>query len=445
LRRKRPTNRHKLRVLQALAQLKRHRPDITRPELIKILGYADSTIRDWERSPRLQQVAQLPHLRGFKALRTVATAHVKFKAQYDELYCKFIYKRKYKGEEVDKRWFRNTIKEIMNIQQPAGCRDFKASSGWLSRYLKRFRISRQLQTEKKPISNKLRVPLLQAFHRELCLLQQSVGESKRDPCFGRFAPGAIWNVDQIPFSFVRSHRHSYNPKGQACWIKTQGQSSNDKRMATIVLTLRAGGEQIIKPFILFKGQGCLSQEMLDELDTFNIPYDFNAKAWANGQSCLEYLQYFSKQTKLQCSEIKEHLLLLDGLGSQCTHEFIELALDLNIIPMYFPANCTHLVQPVDHHIAAWIKYMMGEFYKLEETVMSDEWASYRKNGSLSSQYKRASMLDWVQRWWAELKTRKSFILDSFVSTGCLISLSGEHAIKFNDIPSYTFSYPYPTL
>ena len=257
---------------------------------------------------------KLPHLHNLKRLRSIVTGCQKFRIENDELFTRFVYKRRAKGEEVDRRWFKKTMQQIMNENQPPGWRNFRYSNGWLQVFLKKYRISWQAQTEKKHLSNALRVPLLQAFHRDLCLLQQSDGINPRDEEYGRFPPGAIWNVDQIPFSFVRCHRHSYNSKGEPCWVKTQGQSGNDKRMATIVLTLRADGVQHVRPFILFRGAGELPQAYRDEMDAEGIPYGFNSKAWADGPSCLDYLNYFSRETKTHCPEFKEHLLLLDNLS-----------------------------------------------------------------------------------------------------------------------------------
>jgi hypothetical protein len=159
-------------------------------------------------------------------------------------------------------------------------------------------------------------------------------------------------------------------------------------MATIILTLRAGGEQIVPPFLLFRGQGQLSPAVLAELDAEGIPYAFNEKAWANEEACLEHLRFFVKIVRANCPEYKEHLLLLDGLSAQATDGFMELALDLNILPVYFPPNCTHLVQPVDHRVAAWIKNAFHALYKTEEELRYDIWANYRDNGSMCPQYQR---------------------------------------------------------
>ena len=334
------------------------------------------------------------------------------------------------------------MKEILKTNKPSGWEKLKCSDGWASKFKKRYRISWQAQTEKKHMANSIRVPMLQTFHRELCILQQSRSPiSKPSPIWGRFAPEAIWNVDQIPFSFVRSHRRSNNPKGEPCWVRTNGQSGNDKRMATIILTLRASGEQIVKPFILFRGQGQLSKALIAELNESGIPYGFNAKAWANEQACLAFLTYFVGELKKYAPEYPEHMLLLDGLSSQATNQFIDLALDLKIYPVYFPPNCTHLVQPVDHRVAAWIKAVMGQLYKAEEDVMGDDWLRYRFNESMNAQYMRVTTLKWVDTCWTELKQRPRFLLRSFISTGCLITLKGEHSISFQDIDNYTFEYP----
>ena len=394
------------------------------------------TIR-WGKSRKLRQVAELPWMKCFARLRSVVCSKSPFEAENEQLFSDFAFHRQARGEEVDKNWLKERMIAIMKQRKPVGFASFKASNGWLQRFLRKYRISNQVQTEKKPISNAQRVPVLKAFHQELMELQRTMGKNVRDPVFGRFGPYAVWNMDQIPFSFARSHRRSYNFKNCYNWLKNQGPSGINKRMCTIILTLRAAGEQIVPPFILFKGKGKLSAEKLAELDEAGIPYGFNENAWANGASSLDYLRFFKQRVKTHCPDLTEHLLLMDNLGSQSTRPFVMLALDLNIYPFYFPANCTHLVQPVDHRIAAWIHKFMGAMYRIEQTLMNDDWTRYRKTKTLSDQVKRKTMLRWVRECWDELKTMESFLFRSFVSTGCLIQLNGTHAIYFQDIPDYS--------
>jgi hypothetical protein len=387
-------------------------------------------------------VANLPECRAKKRLRNVVIADCSsFPVQTDKLFEKFLYRRQARGQEVDYEWLKDKMQEIMQLDKPPNYEKFKYSNGWVSSFVDRYDVSSQVQTEKKPVSNALKDPILQNFHRETCEIQQGEGLNPRDPVYGRFSPKCIWNIDQIPASIIDAKRHSLNPKGQACWIANQGAAGLYKRSCTIIMTLRAEGEQIVPPFLLFHGKGKLSPEIIAELDEQGIPYAFNKKAWADGATCIQHLKFVAKILKEKCPEAKEHMLYLDGLSAQATIRFIDLALDLSILPVYFPPNCTHLVQPVDHRVAAWFKACWHRLYLLEQEEKYEEWDDYQNNGSMSTVYQRVTALRWTKLIWEQLKTMHGFLSKAFTSTGCLIKLNGEHSIKFPNIPNYVFHYP----
>lgn len=442
-RRKRPTNATKLDILEQLrAYHRKNGEDFPRSFFIAHIGFSKQCISDWLHSPRLAQVAYLPESACKKRLRNVVLAdRAHFRAETDIVFERFLFRRQVSGLETDYEWIRHTMKGLLHERKPKGYQDFKYSNGWLQNFLEFYDISHQVQTEKKPVNNADLLPLIQTFHRELCTIQQSKGLNPRDPVYGRFPPKCMYNTDQVPASLINSKRSSLNVKGEACWVLNQGASGLSKRSMTIILTLRAEGEQIIPPFLLLRGEGCVPDEVLEELNEQGIPYAFNTKAWANAASCLEYLTFFKKILTEKCPEEKEHMLLLDGLGSQATSRFIELALDMHILPVYFPPGTTHLLQPVDHRVAAWVKRSWHRLYLVEEQAMYDKWAHYRDNGSMSAQYLRVTSLRFMRFIWNHLKLMKNFLKLAFTSTGCLITLKGEHAIKFRDIQNYSFDYP----
>lgn len=443
-RRKRPTMETKLEVMTALAAyIAQHGESYPRIHFDRQSGYASQCISDWIKYPRLRQVAALPYLACFKRLRTFVTlSNRNFRLEEDILYERFVYRRRARGQQVDKEWLKHEMLKIVRDKEPPAWKTFKASNGWLDNFIKTYEISCQTQTEKKGMSNSFRVPLLKIFHENLCRIQQTHGVNPRDPVYGRFSPLTIWNTDQIPISFIQAKRRSYNPKNTPCWLITHGPSSTAKRSATLVLTLRAGGPQIIPPMLLFRGKGCLDSELLAELDEHGIAYAFNEKAWANEASCMEHLVFFHQLVKAKCPEFTEHMLLLDGLSCQATSAYIELALDLHILPVYFPPNCTHLVQPVDHRVAAFIKKCLASLFKKEEELMYELWQQYRDNGSMKPRYQRNMILKWIGCAWKELCTGQPILLQhAFTSTGCLITLKGEHNIRFPDIDNYDFTYP----
>jgi hypothetical protein len=203
------------------------------------------------------------------------------------------------------------MQEIMQLDKPPNYEKFKYSNGWVSSFVDRYDVSSQVQTEKKPVSNALKDPILQNFHRETCEIQQGEGLNPRDPVYGRFSPKCIWNIDQIPASIIDAKRHSLNPKGQACWIANQGAAGLYKRSCTIIMTLRAEGEQIVPPFLLFHGKGKLSPEIIAELDEQGIPYAFNKKAWADGATYLHTaLEVCCKNSEREVSRSKRAYALL---------------------------------------------------------------------------------------------------------------------------------------
>ena len=239
-RRKRPTVKAKLKVLAQLAEFHNNNgAECPRVHFKHQVGYDKSCISRWLQYPRFRQIAALPWLKCLKKLRTtVLLSCSKFRKETDILYQQFLYRRLGKGQEVGGQWLKRKMRAIMAEQQPPGWQNFQASDQWVAVFIKNYQISHQVQTEKKALANSLRVSLLQIFHANLCKLQQSHGRNRRHLVFGRFGPYAIWNIDQIPISFIKVERRSYNPKNTPCWVINHGPGGLEKRIPTLVLTLR---------------------------------------------------------------------------------------------------------------------------------------------------------------------------------------------------------------
>lgn len=388
-------------------------------------------------------IATLPRIQGFKRLRSVFTGKSCYEAQNDQVYESFLQKREL-GEQVGDDWFKRTMNDVMKKDRP-DLVGFDASNGWMHRFLKRYKVSLQQQTEKKAKRDADIIHVFQRFHQDVLNLARSRSEivETRDPVYGRFSPEQVINTDEVPYRFVSDHRRSYNKiGGKFCHIKTPG-DSGDKRSATIVLTLRGAGEQFIKPVIIFHGKGHLSDLFLAQLDEVGIPYYFNEAAWATSEFCLKHVEYMGRILQEKCPEIKEFCLFIDGLGAHLTTKFNRCCQKYNIFPLNFPPNTTHVLQPVDHRVAAWIKSSMNIMFRREEEVMREQWIRYRVNGSLSEHARRVTMLKWINYVWEDLKTRPDFIMRAFLSTGCIINQSGEHAIRIKSIPDYTFDIHSP--
>lgn len=356
------------------------------------------------------------------------------------LYYKFSYTRKVLGFPVDNFWLKNHMKKIVKEAEDEGivaakdAENFKASNRWLQNFLEKYRITSQRGTEKKPLHVSARSALIQSFHKSIMSIQRSKGKSEPDPKYGRFVPEAIWNTDQIPVNFQNESNRSYNAKNTNCWIRTKD-SGKSKKFCTLQLTLRAAGEQLMPPLVIFKGIRP-TDETKAELDAVTgVLWYFNAKAHANGFSS----RYFLRQLKNILDEkepaILEHLMVLDSYTAQKTDECIEFASENDIKSIFLPGGCTDILQPVDKHIGAWFK---GKLKCKWQKFFFDQF-NKDPNFTVSAQQKRVLILQWVSEIWQELILKEKeaqTIRTAFEQPGILLELDGTNKIKFEDFPLY---------
>lgn len=279
------------------------------------LGIDPSVLCRWEQN----QDRVFGYLEGQKGegkkgkIKQIHFKESKFKHENDELFERFLYRRTVLGLGIDSYWLRYQMRQVLNEFKTVGYASFKCSNGWLNRWLKRYDVSFQCRTDKKPVSTLARIGPIRDFHQRVQEIQRS--GVQRSPQYGRFPPDYIWNCDQIPLPFCLNPKRSYNLKGIPCWVASRGPSGLDKRQASIQLTLRAAGEQLIPPCIIFRGEGQISEDEIHDLDSFShINWRFQKKAWADGKFCEWHLENMA--TILHTESPGEHLLVLDNLSAQ---------------------------------------------------------------------------------------------------------------------------------
>jgi hypothetical protein len=361
----------------------------------------------------------------------------KFPGLCDELYMKFYHRRMILGLYTSELWLVINMRKLLARDQPPGWEYAKLSNGWLHGYKKLYRISNQVRTNKKEKPLSERLPEIQKFHRWLIYDLQGTAP-QTDSKYGRFAPDNVYHMDQIPLAFVLSARMTLNPMGMACHLIQPKGGGLDKRQATIQLTIRARGEQNVLPAMIMRGQG--NTCCLEELEAYNrlrglIVIYFQPKAWADGYVMLDWLDQFQGSTQGQ----GERLLGMDNHGAQCTQAFRNKMDSMRIQPAFTPPDCTDVVAPVDHHVGAALKHVMGKLYHAALEANYDEWTT---NG-LPSWKRRVLMAEWTALAWHTVIKRKTTLLwKAFVSTGFCIAKDGSenHLVRVpmpNGAP-YTF-------
>lgn len=359
-----------------------------------------------------------------------------FKDQEAILYDLFYWRRNCFGLWVDKYWLCDSFYEILEETQPEGWENFKYSDGWVWNFCRRHGIASHCRTNKKDIPIAIKEPLVRQFHRDLLEFQKA---NVVDPTYGRFSGYRMFHWDQSPVEFSQSGKRTLNIKGTPCWMWQPG-SGSDKRFISLQLCIRAQGQQIIKPIIIFRGQGVhVNETELRELKKLkNIRVYYQKKAWADGDFCLWCLKKFKKD--LRKAGISEEVLLgLDGLSAQKTNAFLDEAESLNIEPFYTPPDCTDVIAPCDHHVFKHLKELIKEFYRKVSEEQRAIWADSKNNDSLSQSNKRILIAQWVSIAWESMCTAQNTNLFSsaFTSTGFLMKLADPGAeIKIKGLPSY---------
>ena len=362
-----------------------------------------------------------------------------FPISEQELYKHFLHQRFVLGREqheIDLKLKMRQIVDSLEEGTEADRKKFSVSNGWLEGFKKRHRIVSRAKTEKKSLSFAERKSSVTSFHRGMWVLQ-NILHPLRDLIWGHWVPSQIYNMDQIPLPFCLSSKRSLNPKAGYCWIRDVGKGGLDKRQASIVLTIRAQGDQDIECVLLVAGSG--RQITQEEYEFYrglkNVKVYFQQKAWCDGKVMAWWVRKIWKR-----DANPSRLLVLDCLSCHVSQETLQSLASQNTHVVNPPPNCTDLIAPIDHHVGKWLKDKMKKRYC---AALSEHWETWRdssQNDSLAAPKRRMMMAGWLDDAMNELKDPKmaSFLYASFDSTGVLVKRDGTHNIKIRGGKDYKF-------
>ena len=124
-------------------------------------------------------------------------------------------------------------------------------------------------------------------------------------------------------------------------------SSWSKRQATIHLTIRASGPQVVPPVLIVTGRGMRGtpEEIAHWLGLKHVLVYYQPKAWCDRHFQAWYLlNVFDKYIK-KSGDFREQLLCLDNLSSHKTPEVLELMIELKITPHWLLYWCSRSCWP----------------------------------------------------------------------------------------------------
>lgn len=246
-----------------------------------------------------------------------------------------------KHEELDKAvytWFvgaraKNVPLSGAIVQQKAlnyacllGVDDFKASTGWLSRFKARHDIVGKVLSGESADADGEAASAWMSDNAASILDQ--------------YGPSDIYNADESGLFYEMLPSRTLDLKGQRC----HGGKHSKKRVTVLLCTNMEGSDKR-PPLVIgksakprcFKGNRGLP-----------VKYVANKKAWITRAIITDWVVAFDRDMKRQGRKV---CLLLDN----CSAHRIDDVVLTNTEVKYFPPNCTSLIQPLDQGVIVSLK------------------------------------------------------------------------------------------
>ena len=255
----------------------------------------------------------------------------------------------------------------LKFAEELGLNDFKASSGWLEKLLKRNNIIFKTMSGERGDVN---VDVVNDWISKISSL-----------CEG-YTPSDIFNMDETGIFYKSGKKTTLHASGSDC---AGGKHAKDR--ITVALCASMAGEKL-KPLVIgkFENPRCFSK-----IDKRHLPvtYKFNKKSWMNSKIFEDWLKSVDSQMRRQGRKI---LLFVDNAPS---HPHIDVK---NVKLRFLPPNTTALIQPMDQGIIQTVKLKYYRYQNEHILVQMEKFPS--KCGS--DLLKGVNVLDaiyWLNRAW----------------------------------------------
>ena len=239
------------------------------------------------------------------------------------------------------------------------CPSFKASDGWLQKFMQRNSLSLRRTTS---IQQKLPGNLerkLEAF----------MGDAKALREHHRFDENLIINMDETPIFFDMHHSQTVSYKGVR-EVRVTGTKGGKKRI-TFAVTCTGGG-QMLKPVVIVKGktQRTLKNISFNKADVSVVP---QTKAWMDQV----IMKIWIKDVLIPHTKRQQCLLVFDTFTAHLTDEVTQELQKANATVLLVPGGCTSKIQPVDVSLNKPIKQLVRNEFEsyLTKAITESQSAS----------------------------------------------------------------------
>ena len=278
--------------------------------------------------------------------------------------------------------------------------DFKASRGWLERFMSRKRLSLRRKT--------------------------TVCQSIPADCIPKLV-SFITHLRQLQL------RHNYRQDETACWMDMPSDTTvnltgsrsvplkstgHEKDHFTVILTARADGTKA-KPYVVFKGKGT---RLIKDLQCIaGIVVRFSSNGWMNDSLTIDYLHAIIGQLTFH-----KRLLVWDAYRCHTSEAVHAETSRLRLHTAIVPGGCTKYIQAADVVWNACFKSHMRSCY---DTWLSEPGChEYTRGGNLKPP-SRSLLCEWVKLCWE--KVPSEMVKESFMSCAITTNTDGSDDHKIH--------------
>lgn len=258
--------------------------------------------------------------------------------------------------------------------------DFTASNGWIDRFKKRHNV-----VYKAICGESKSVDLETVEHWKETQLPEKIAG---------FDPKNVFNADETGLFFNVLPDKTFSYKGEKC----HGGKLSKQRI-TVLLLANADGSEKFPLLVIGKAKKPRCFKNIKKLPT---KYEANTKAWMTSTFFQNQLLAFDAKMGLQNRKV---VLFID----QCPAHKITSQLH-NVEIVFFPANCTSELQPLDLGIIQAFKFLYRKYLVARSVLMLD---TGKEPSSMKIDLLNA--LHFAARAWNEVKI--STIQNCFVKAG----------------------------
>ena len=283
---------------------------------------------------------------------------------------------------------------------------FKASNGWLQRFMMRNGLSLRRKTtvcQRPPADS---IPKLVSFITHLRQLQKK----------HKYQPADTFAMDETACWMDMPSDTTIDVTGaRSIPIKTTG---HEKDHFTVILTARADGTKL-KPYVVFKGKGTRLMKKLQNVP--GVIVRFSKNGWMNDELTIDYLHSVIGQLAF-----RQRLLVWDAYRCHTSEAVRAECSRLHLHTSIVPGGCTKFIQGPD---VVWNACFKAHMHSSYDTWLSEpSLHEFTKGGNMKPP-QRSLLCDWVRNSWECIS--REMIKESFMSCAITTSPSGSDDDKIH--------------